>query len=434
MTETFIGIAALTAMFVAMALRTPVGLAMLATGFGGVYVLNGFQSASAILLTETYSATSNFSLTVMPLFILMGNVATNAGFSRMLYQAAFAWVGVFRGGLASASVVGCAAFAAVSGSSIATAVTIGRVAMPEMKRFGYSDSLSTGSIAAGGTLGLLIPPSTAFVIYAILTEESIGRLFMAGILPGLVLTTLFVGTIWLLTLRNEDAGPRGEKVSLRERLKALVGASPMIAVIVASIGGIYLGIFTPVEAAGIGAALIIVFAVAGRLLTWAKFTDALQETVRTSATLYLIVIGASVLNPFLAFTHIPERLGEFLAFSGLGPYAILGLILLAYIVLGMFMDGLSMLVVTIPIVYPVIVALGFDPIWFGVLVVIVIEMGLITPPVGLNVFVVKKVAKDVPMLTIYRGVLPFWMAMFIGLGLIIAFPNIALLIPNSMFN
>lgn len=433
MTDVTVGLVALAAMFGLMILRTPVGLAMIIVGFFGTWMLSGYRSAGALLIAETYSTASNYALTVMPLFVLMGNVSSAAGFSRRLYEAAFAWIGWARGGLASASVVGCAAFAAVSGSSVATAVTIGRVALPEMKRLGYGDGLSTGSIAAGGTLGFLIPPSTGFVIYAILTEESIGRLFMAGILPGLLLTALFIGAIWVSVTLDPKQGPRGEPVALADRFKALFLALPLVIVIIVSIGGIYLGVFTPVEAAGVGAVLVIAMAFGGRSITFAEFRGALMETVRTSAMLYLVVIGANILNPFLALTHIPNYLGESLVSAGVGPYGALLLVVLAYLVLGMFMDGLAMLVVTIPIVFPILTGQGFDPIWLGVVAVIVVEMGMITPPVGLNVFVVKGVAPDVPMLSIFKGVLPFWFAMLLCLALIVAFPQIALLIPNSMF-
>ncbi|MCI5076125.1 TRAP transporter large permease [Oricola sp.] len=433
MSDFMIGLCGLGAMFVLMILRMPVGMAMLAVGYFGTVILNGTRSANALLVTETFSSTSNYSLTVVPLFILMGNIASVAGFSSRLYEAAFAWVGWLRGGLASASIIGCAAFAAVSGSSVATAVTIGKVALPEMKRFGYSDALSTGSIAAGGTLGFLIPPSTGFVLYAILTEESIGQLFMAGILPGLLLTALFMAAVALVTLRDPAAGRPGDAVPLAKRFLALMRAMPLIVVIFVSIGGIYLGVFTPVEAAGVGAALVLVMALFTGKLDFTTFTQAIADTVRTTAMLYLIVIGASVLNPFLALTHLPATLGEAMTSVGLGPYGVLLLIVVAYLVLGMFMDGLAMLVVTIPIFFPIVTALGFDPIWFGVIAVIVIEMGMITPPVGLNVFVVKSVAGDVPMSTIFRGVLPFWFAMAVCLLLIVIFPSIALLIPEAMF-
>jgi tripartite ATP-independent transporter DctM subunit len=386
-----------------------------------------------VLLTESYAAVSGYALIVVPMFILLGNVASVAGFSRGLYDAAFGWVGQFRGGLASASVIGCAAFSAVSGSSVATAVTIGKVALPEMKRLGYGQGLACGAVAAGGTLGFLIPPSTGFVIYAILTEESIGRLFMAGVLPGLLLTALFIATVWIISVRDPAAGPRGPRVPMAEKVRLLLQATPLVAVILLSIGGIYLGVFTPVEASGIGAALVILLAAGTGRLTLATFRTALLDTVRTSAMLYMVVIGANVLNPFLAVTHIPETLGAGLAGLGLGPYGALAVIVLAYVILGMFLDGLSMLVVTIPIVFPIMMQNGFDPIWFGVVAVIVVEMGMITPPVGMNVFVVKGIAPDVPMATIFRGVMPFLVAMFVCLLLIVIFPQIALFLPDSMF-
>jgi len=321
----------------------------------------------------------------------------------------------------------------VSGSSVATAVTIGKVALPEMKRLGYSDRLSTGAIAAGGTLGFLIPPSTGFVLYAILTEESIGRLFMAGILPGLLMMLMFIGAIWLVTLRHPEWGPPGEGKPLGERLRLFARAAPLIGVIVVSIGGIYIGAFTPVEASGVGAGLVVLLALITGRLSWQGFVQAVGDTVRTSAMLYMIVVGANVLNPFLALTDVPQALGDLLGATGLGPYGTLAIILLSYVVLGMFLDGLAMLVVTVPIYYPVILALGFDPIWFGVIAVIVIEMGMITPPVGLNVFVVRGVAENVALKTVFAGVTPFLIAMIVTLFLIILFPQIALWIPNSMF-
>jgi tripartite ATP-independent transporter DctM subunit len=434
MADLTIGILGFVVLFALMVLRTPVAFAMLLTGFFGTWFLEGLRRASALMVTETYGAVANYSLIVVPMFILLGNVASESGFSRGLYDAAHAWVGRLRGGLASASVIGCAAFSAVSGSSVATAVTIGKVALPEMKRLGYGAALSTGSIAAGGTLGFLIPPSTGFVLYAILTEESIGRLFMAGILPGILMMTLFMLAIWIVTLRDPSAGPKGHAVPFVERFALLFKAIPLITVIVVSIGGIYLGVFTPVEASGIGAALTILLAFATRSLTFSGLRSAVMETASTSAMLYMIVIGANVLNPFLALTGVPAGLEAGLTALGLGPYGTLVVILLSYVVLGMFLDGLAMLVITIPIYFPVVTALGFDPIWFGVVAVIVIEMGMITPPVGLNVFVVRNVAEDVSLSTVFSGVLPFLAAMIACLILIIFFPQIALLIPNSMFN
>ncbi|MDS9468906.1 TRAP transporter large permease [Paracoccus sp. MBLB3053] len=433
MEPTTIGLLGIAFLFLLMIFRTPVAFAMLLSGFFGMWALEGFRTAGALILTESYASVASETLIVVPMFVLLGNIASAAGFSRGLYDAAFAWVGHFRGGLASASVLGCAAFSAVSGSSVATAVTIGKVALPEMRRLGYGDALATGSVAAGGTLGFLIPPSTGFVLYAILTEQSIGRLFMAGILPGILLMALFMATVWLVALRDPASAPAGPNVPMAQRFRILGRAAPLLVVMVLTIGGIYVGAFTPVEASGIGAALVIILALLGRRLAWAGFCDAMLDTLKTTAMLYMIVIGANVLNPFFAVTQIPATLGEGLQSLGLGPYGTLIVIILAYVVMGMFMDGLSMLVISIPIVYPVILALGFDPIWFGVVAVIVIEMGMITPPVGLNVFVVRGVAVDVPLATVFRGVAPFLAAMILGLILIILVPQIALLIPNSMF-
>ncbi|MBT9372974.1 TRAP transporter large permease [Rhizobium sp. CSW-27] len=428
-----IGLIGIASLFILMLLRMPVAFAMMCVGFFGMWALEGLRSAGGVVVTESFSAVASYSLIVAPMFVLLGNVSSAAGFSAGLYDAAYAWVGRFRGGLASASVIACAAFAAVCGSSVATAVTLGKVALPEMRRLGYAPGLSTGAIAAGGTLGFLIPPSTGFVLYAILTEQSIGRLFMAGVIPGLLLTGLFVIVVWIVATLNPEAGPRGEPMTMREKLGTVKRSAPLLGVMVLSIGGIYVGVFTPVEASGIGAALVILLAFATRSISVAGFWRAVQDTLRTSAMLYTIVIGANVLNPFLAVTRIPAVLGEGLQGLGLGAYGSLAVIIFAYIILGMFMDGLAMLVVTIPIVYPIMMSFGFDPIWFGVVAVIVIEMGMITPPVGMNVFVVRGVAEDVPLATIFKGVMPFLLAMIVALLLIIIFPQIALILPNSMY-
>lgn len=432
MSETLIGVLGIAALFFCLVARLPVGMALLVVGFGGIWIIDGQRAAIATMSSETYSSVTAYSLSIIPLFVLMGNVAGAAGYSQRLYEAAYVWIGRLKGGLASATVLGCAAFAAVSGSSVATAVTIGKVALPEMKRFGYADGLATGSVAAGGTLGILIPPSTGFVLYAILTEESIGKLFIAGILPGILLSLLFVAIITVVTAIRPADGPSGPSSSGNEKLWATLGSMPLIGVILVSIGGIYLGVFTPVEAAGVGATMVTALALATGALRVSRLPDILLETVAMTAMLYLIIIGAHVFGPFLALTHIPESLALSLQEMGLGPYSTLLLILVGYVILGMFFDGLAMLVVTLPVVYPIVTGLGFDPIWFGVIAVIVIEMGLITPPVGINVFVVKGVAANVPMSTIFRGVLPFWFAMAICLVLLIIFPEIALYLPGQM--
>ena len=432
MSETLTGVVGIAALFFCLVARFPVGLSLLVVGFGGIWFLSGRGAAIATMSSETYSSITSYALSIIPLFVLMGNIAGAAGYSQRLYEAAYAWIGRLRGGLASATILGCAAFSAVSGSSVATAVTIGKVALPQMKRFGYADGLATGAVAAGGTLGILIPPSTGFVLYAVLTEESIGRLFIAGILPGIILSLLFVIAILIITALRPSEGPVGPATHFSEKIKSTLRSLPLVAVIFISIGGIYLGVFTPVEAAGVGATLVAILALATGAVKLRQVPDILLETVTMTAMLYLIIIGAHVFGPFLALTHIPETLALELRQLGLGPYSTLIMILIGYIILGMFFDGLAMLVVTIPVVFPIISGLGFDPIWFGVICVIVIEMGLITPPVGINVFVVKGVASGVPMATIFRGVLPFWFAMAACLAVMVIFPEIALFLPDRM--
>lgn len=427
-----VGIIGLIALFILLLIRMPVGLAMMAVGFVGFGVLNNWRAATSLMASEAFVNASNYNLMVIPLFVLMGNLASLSGMSSDLYRLAYALVGRWRGGLASATVVGCAGFAALSGSSLASAITMGQVALPEMRRYKYDDKLATGSIAAGGTLGILIPPSTGFVIYAILTEQSIGQLFIAGILPGILLTGLFVIAITLVTRARPEAGPAGPSTSRQEQGQALIQAIPIMVIALLTIGGIYGGIFTPVEAAGVGAFMALVVALLRKSLTLKSLNDALLNSVRTTAMAFLILIGAHVLTPFFALTHIPDALANLLLSFNLGPTGVLLFILLTYIVLGTFMEGLAMLVLTLPIVFPLITTLGFNPIWFGVVAVIVLEMGLISPPVGMNVYMVKSIAEDVPMGDIFRGILPFWVAMLICLLLLVLFPQIAMVLPNLM--
>ncbi len=429
-----IGIVGLGGLFLLLALRMPVAIALILVGTVGIAALSGTGAALATLSGETFVISSFYELSVIPLFVLMGNFATLSGMSRDLYAAAYAWVGHWRGGLASATIVGCSGFAALSGSSVASAVTMGRVALPEMRRYRYDPRLATGCIAAGGTLGILIPPSTGFVIYAVLTEESIGRLFLAGVAPGLLLAGLFMVTIHLMTRFRPDLGPPGPTVALSDRLRALARAGPMVGIILVTIGGIYGGVFTPVEAAGVGAFLAMLVALARGAVTAEGLANVLLQTVRTTAMSFLILIGAHVFSPFLALSQIPARLGDLLLGLDVGPHGVLAIILAAYVVLGTFLEGFAMLVLTLPIVFPLIVELGFDPIWFGVVMVIVLEMGLISPPVGVNVFVVRGIAEDVPMGDIFAGILPFWVAMAICLVLLVLFPEIALLLPQTMID
>jgi tripartite ATP-independent transporter DctM subunit len=329
-------------------------------------------------------------------------------------------------------VLACAGFAAPSGSSVASAVTMGRVCLPEMRRYAYDARLATGVIAAGGTLGILIPPSTVMVVYALLTEQSIGRLFLAGFLPGVLLTALFIVTVMVLCAYRPQFGPPGEEQPLAERVRALAGAVPFIAVVVITIGGIYAGVFTVNEAAAVGALLTMAHALWTRKLTRPALVEALLQTVRTTAMVFLILIGAHVFSPFLALSRIPVDLANTLSGFALPALAVLAVLLVAYLVMGMFLEGFAMMVLTVPIVFPIVQALGIDPIWFGIFMVIVLEMGLISPPVGINVFVVKGIAEDVPMGRIFAGILPFWLAMVLCIAMLVAFPQIALVLPNSM--
>ncbi|SPJ24532.1 TRAP transporter large permease [Palleronia abyssalis] len=429
-----LGTAGIVVLLVLLIFRIPVAFAMFLVGFIGIIALNGWNAALGLLASETFTLASNPELVIIPLFILMGNVATVTGMSRQLYDAAYAVIGQVRGGLASATVIGCGGFAALSGSSVASALTMGKVSLAQMDRFDYDPKLSTGVVAAGGTLGILIPPSTGFVIYAILTEQSIGRLFLAGVLPGILLLAAFISTIAIICWLRPAMGPAGPSTTRAEKLRALGGAFPIFAVIVLTIGGIYGGFFSPVEAAGVGAALVILFGFVTRRLGPIRLWTAARESIATTATVMLILIAAHLINPFLALSHIPTAVGNLLTSLDLGAIGTLAAILVIYLVLGCFLEGFAMLVLTLPIFFPVILDLGIDPIWFGVLVVLTLEMGLISPPVGINVFIVKSVAPNVELGQIFRGVLPFWLAMVVTLAILIALPQISLILPNTMFD
>ena len=428
-----VGLLGIAAMLLLLALRMPIGVAMLLVGAIGFGVLHGPQNALFMLGSYPYGSAAVYELAVIPLFVLMGNAAAASGMGRDLFAAAYAWVGHWRGGLASATIVSCAGFAALSGSSVASAVTMGRICLPEMFRYGYDARLATGTVAAGGTLGILIPPSTAFIVYAILTEESIGRLLLAGFLPGILLTALFMITISIWMRFRPELGPPGPVVGRRERIRALGQAGPMTTIVVATIGGIYLGIFTPSEAAAVGAFLALLYALYKRTLGGGAFPKLLIETVNITAFVFLVLIGALIFGPFLALSGLPQAVAEWLTSFNLPSLVILIILMGVYVILGMFLEGFSILVLTLPIVVPIMKALNYDLIWFGVLMVIVLEMGLISPPVGINVFVVKGLVPDVPLARVFAGIMPFWLAMIVCLALIIAFPQIALFIPQTMF-
>ena len=432
MTPTMIGVLGMGAMLLLMFARMPIGLAMALVGAAGIAILNSPAAALNSLGSFPYSHAAVQAFAVIPLFVLMGNFAAVSGMGRDLYTAAYAWMGHRRGGLASATILACAGFAALSGSSVASAVTMGRVCLPEMRRYSYDARLATGVIAAGGTLGILIPPSTVMVVYALLTEQSIGRLLLAGFLPGILLTALFIATIAFLCGVRPNLGPPGPALPLAERMRALWGAGPFLLVVIATIGGIYAGVFTVNEAAAVGALLTMVHAVWKRTLGFAELVDALLQTVRTTAMVFLILIGAHIFSPFLAISRIPTDLANALVGYELGMLAVLAILLVAYVVMGMFLEGFAMMVLTVPIVLPIVQALGIDPIWFGIFMVIVLEMGLISPPVGINVFVVKGIAENVSMGQIFAGIMPFWFAMVACVALLTAFPEIVMIVPDTM--
>lgn len=434
MSASVTGLVGILALFVLLVLRMPVAFSMFVVGFLGIWALNGLNAATSLLASEAFTLASSPELVVIPLFILMGNVASHTGMSRQLFDAAYAVIGSIRGGLASATVIGCGGFAALSGSSVASALTMGKVALAEMERFKYDDRLSTGVVAAGGTLGILIPPSTGFVIYAILTEQSIGRLFLAGVLPGLLLLGMFVLAVTLMCVLRPDFGPAGPSTSLSEKLRAVGGAGPIVLVIFVTIGGMYGGFFSPVEAAAVGAGAVIVIGWITRKLRLSMLWAAAKDSVVTTATVMLILIAAHMINPFLALSHMTEMVAQTFVAMDLGPLGSLMMILAIYIVLGCFLEGFAMLVLTLPIFFPIVLEFGIDPIWFGVLVVLSLEMGLISPPVGLNVFIVKSVAPGVSLGRIFVGVIPFWVMMLLTLSILVAFPQISLFLPNTMIN
>jgi len=429
-----VGLIGVIVMLILLALRMPIGIAMLLVGAVGFSITHpgGLPVTLSMLGSYPYGYAAVYEFAVIPLFVLMGNIAAVSGMGRDLFASAYAWVGHWRGGLASATIVSCAGFAALCGSSVASAVTMGRVCLPEMKRYNYDDRIASGTVAAGGTLGILIPPSTAFVVYAILTEQSIGKLLLAGVLPGILLTVLFVVTIAIWTRIDPEVGPPGPVSSWRERFGTLGRGGPMVLIVLASIGGIYIGLLTPGEAAAVGAFLAFIYAFYRRTMGRENFSFVLLETVKITAFVFLVLIGALVFGPFLALTGLPQQIAEWLTSFDLPAIVILGIIMVFYVFLGMFLEGFSILVLTLPIVVPIVKALGYDLIWFGVLMVIVLEMGLISPPVGINVFVVKGLMPDVSLTKVFAGIMPFWIAMIVCLILIILFPQIALLIPDRM--
>ena len=426
MTDALIGFAA---MFLLMGLRVPIAYAMGAVGFAGVGLLRSWPAAVSTTATEFVDIAA-YTLSVVPLFVLMGNFVTRAGMSRELYRAAYAFIGHWRGGLAMSTLAACAGFGAICGSSLATAATMARVSMPEMRRFRYHDSFAAGSIAAGGTLGILIPPSVIMVIYGIMTGTSIGALFAAGFVPGLLALGLYMAAAGIVTARRPELGPRGERTSWPDRLTALRDVWAVLLLFLLVIGGMYTGWFTPTEGAGVGAFGGFVFAWARGTLTWKVLREVLVESAQTTAMLFMIVIGASIFSSFINFTTMPTDLQAFVSQFKIAPIMVIIVICIIYVVLGCAMESLSMMLLTVPIFFPLIQAMGFDPVWFGILIVCVIEVSLITPPVGMNVFVLSSVLPDVPTGQIWKGVTPFIFADLVRIAILIAFPVITLFLPQ----
>jgi C4-dicarboxylate transporter DctM subunit len=421
-------------------LRIPIGLAMLAVGIGGSYLITGsFNPVMAQFKHLTQGTFASYSLSVVPLFLLMGQFATLGGMSAALFKAAATWMGHRKGGLAMAAIGACAGFGAICGSSLATAATMGQVALPELRKYGYSGGLATGTLAAGGTLGILIPPSIILVIYAILTEQNISKLFMAAIIPGLLAAIGYMITIAIYVRINPESAGKVERAPYKERWAALGGVWPVLVVFIVVIGGIYGGIFTPTEAAAIGAAGTAIISLFNRSLTGKNFIEAILSTASSTAMIFLIVLGAGALNGFLAMSQLPQVSAEWVVAQGFNPWVVLVAILCLYLLLGCVMDSLSMILLTVPIIFPMVTALDFGlppdefAIWFGILILIVVEVGLITPPVGMNLFVINSMAKTTSLGQTYKGVLPFVASDLIRTAILAAFPALTLFMVRLLY-
>jgi tripartite ATP-independent transporter DctM subunit len=430
-----IGLLGFAVLLVLLALRIPIGVAMLTVGIVGYVSIAGEKALLSYLKTETYWRFSTDTLSVVPLFLLMGQFAAKAGLSQALFSAAYTWLGHYRGGIAMASVGGCAGFGAISGSSLATAATMGQVALPELRRFNYSGALATGALAAGGTLGILIPPSVVLIIYAVMVEANVATLFQAAFIPGILAALGYIAAIALVVRINPEAGPAGEKATRAEKWGALLEIWPVLVIFLLVMGGIYAGFFTPTEGAGVGAVGTFLIAVTRGGMRLSGFFDALLSTAQTTAMIFLILLGAAIFNAFLGFSQLPITAADFFGNSGLPAFTILLGMIVLYVVLGTVMDSLSMIFLTVPIFWPIIAGLDFGmgpeetKLWFGIITLIVVEMGLITPPVGLNVFIINSMARDVPMIETFKGVIPFFTSDIIRVAVLIAFPVITLILP-----
>lgn len=419
-------------LFVLILLRVPIGMAMGLVGVGGFAYLSGGGPALKIVGHTSMRTVTDFNFAIVPLFLLMGSFATTSGMSRELFRAGNAFLGQMRGGLGIATIAACGGFAAICGSSVATAATFSRVAYPEMRAYGYPQSFATGVIAAGGTLGIMIPPSTVFAVYGLITEQDIGKLFIAGVVPGILAMGMYMLTITVIGMVRPGYLPPGKRVSWKERGESLREIWATLLLFAFVIGGIYGGIFTATEAAGMGAAGAFIIGIIRGRLSRKDIRRSLLDTTRVTAAIFTILIGALLFGYFLTITQTPQKVTEFLTNLGIGRYGVLALIMLIYLVLGCLMDALAMIILTVPIIFPVIKELGFDPIWFGVIIVMTVELGLIHPPVGMNIFVIKSVVEDVKISTIFYGVLPFIVTDILRLILLISFPIIALWLPSRM--
>ncbi len=433
-----VGLGGLFVLIALIVIRMPIAYAMLIVGFGGISILSGPQIILYQLKDLAFGQFANYDLSVLPMFLLMGYVASQVGLSRDLFRAANAWFGWMRGGVAMAAMAACAGFGAVCGSSLATASTMGQIALPELRRYKYSPALATGALAAGGTLGILIPPSIVLVVYAIIVEANIATLFMAALIPGLLATLFFIITIAIYVMVRPEAGPKGAKVDPVELRQATAAVLPVVIIFLIVIGGIYAGLFNPTPAAAIGVFLVGVYGALKRKLNWKRLIASLIETAKTTGMIYLILLGAELLNIFMARGGVPQAAADAAVASGLPPYAIMVLLIIALIILGCLMDSLSIILLVVPFFWPVVAALDFGlpteatKIWFGIICLIVVELGLITPPVGLNVFVINSLAKDVPMSETFKGAMPFFMSEVVRVSLILAFPSIVLFLPNLL--
>ncbi|HIC84819.1 MAG TPA: TRAP transporter large permease [Desulfobacterales bacterium] len=411
-------------------LGMPVGFAMGVVGFCGFWYVVSFKAAVAMVGTDVWATFSKYGLTVIPLFILLGYLAFNSGIAERLYDAAYKWFGHWRGGLAIATIGADELFAAICGSNTATAATMGAVALPQMKKYNYSTMLSSGTVVTGGTLGTVMPPSVVLIIIGLQTEQSIIKLFLGGILPAILLGLLFVFTIWLICRVNPELAPPGPKTTLKEKIKALGGIIEAVAIFILVIGGLYAGLFTPTEAGAVGVFFTLLVTGITKRLTWKGIWDSIMDTLRISSMVFFLVTGAIIFGRFLAVTRLPFHIAEFAATLPVSPYVILAIVLLIYLIGGCFVDSLGFLVLTIPIFFPLGMALGFDPVWYAIILTMVTTMGAITPPVGVNIYVVKALAPEIELATIFKSVSFFLMACILCIILLIIFPDIVLLIPH----